>query len=402
MLWMEAAMNDLDLAARLDRLLSESLDSVRKRQQNTLFDILGDLDQPFALFGAGQLGRKAATVLQEMGLTPKAFIDNNPALWGTRVQGIPVMSPAQLAEQDAGRLPALIATIWCGEASDRTVDRLIPLRALGFDRIALFGHLAWRFPERFLPHYSLDLPEHVLGQAQDIHKAFNLLADDASRQLFVDHVQWRLNLDYDLLPPASPLQIYFNDAYVTHRDDEVVYDIGAFSGDSIDGYIESGRRFKEIHSFEPSARNYEVLQRTVERLTPEYPGLYAHAMAVGDSVAEVLMEDGNGPASRVGRGSQTVQMSTLDELGKRMQPATFIKIDIEGFEPQCLAGGIRLITEQHPVIAVSVYHQQAHLWAIQLQLHQYYPGYRFSLCPHVTEGWDLVLYAVPADRVPHF
>lgn len=393
-------MNDLNLAARLDRLLSESLDSVRKRQQNTLFEILGDFDQPFALFGAGHLGRKAATVLQEMGLKPLAFIDNNPALWGTQVKGIPVMSPARLAEQQAGNLPALITTIWCGEASDRMIDRLAPLKALGFERIALFGHLAWRFPERFLPHYSLDLPEHVLGQAQDIHKAFDLLADDASRQLFVDHVQWRLNLDYDLLPPASPLPIYFNDAYVTHRDDEVVYDIGAFNGDSIDGYIESGRRFREIHSFEPSARNYADLQQTIERLAPDYPGLHAHALAVGDSVGEILMEDGNGPASRVGMGTESVKVTTLDELGKRILPATFIKIDIEGFEPQCLAGGIQLISEEHPVIAVCVYHEQAHLWSILLQLQRYYGEYRFSLCPHLAEGWDLVLYAVPADRVP--
>lgn len=393
-------MNDLTLVARLDRLLSETLQSARERQRTALFDILGDFEQPFALFGAGHLGRKAATVLAEMGLKPVAFIDNNPALWGTEIQGVTVMSPASLASRDAHALPALITTIWCGEASDRMVDRLAPLRALGFDRIALFGHLAWRFPERFLPHYSLDLAEHVLGQADAIRAAFELLSDDASRQLFVDHVQWRLTLDYDLLPPASPLPIYFNDAYVTHREDEVVYDIGAFNGDSIDGYIESGRRFSEIHSFEPSARNYADLQATLSRLSPDYPGLHAHAVAVGDSVGEILMEDGNGPASRVGMGTESVQVTTLDELGRHIKPATFIKIDIEGFEPQCLAGGQMLIRETHPVIAVCVYHEQAHLWSILLQLHEYHAGYRFSLCPHLAEGWDLVLYAVPADRVP--
>jgi FkbM family methyltransferase len=394
-------MTDQTLSARLDRLLSEPLDAIRRRQQDTLLNVLGDFDQPFVLFGAGHLGKKVASVLLEMGLVPTAFIDNNPALWGRTVLGIEVVSPAQLAERHAGHLPAIITTIWCGEASDRMIDRLAPLRELGFERIALFGHLAWRFPEKFLPHYSLDLPEKVIGEAAHIRQAFDLLADDESKALFVDHVQWRLSLDYDLLPPASPLEIYFNDRFVNANDDEVVYDIGAFNGDSIHGYIQSGRKYREIHSFEPSAKNYADLKDTIAGLGARHTGLHAHAMAVGDSVGEILIESENGPASRVGMGSETVRMSTLDELGKEILPATFIKIDIEGFEPQCLEGGRQLIAETHPVLAVCVYHEQAHLWSILLQLHAYYDGYRFSLCPHLAEGWDLVLYAVPAERVAH-
>ncbi|WP_025132263.1 FkbM family methyltransferase [Pseudomonas sp. PH1b] len=392
-------MTDHILAARLDRLLSEPLESIRLRQRQTLLQVLGDFDQPFVLFGAGHLGRKAARALLELGLVPQAFIDNNPALWGTHVQGIEVLSPGQLASREADQLPAIITTIWCGEASDRMVERLAPLRELGFERIALFGHLAWYMPERFLPHYSLDLPEKVIGEAANIRRAFNLLADEESKQLFVDHVQWRLFLDYDLLPPASPREIYFNDHFVTAREDEVLYDIGAFNGDSIHGYIQSGRKHSQIHSFEPSAKNFADLQDTVAQLGGESRGLYAHALAVGDSVGEILIEAENGPASRVGSGSETVRMSTLDELGKQISAATFIKIDIEGFEPQCLEGGRQLISQQHPVLAVCVYHEQAHLWSILLQLHGYYDGYRFSLCPHLAEGWDLVLYAVPAERV---
>ena len=144
-------MTDHILAARLDRLLSEPLESIRLRQKQTLLQVLGDFDQPFVLFGAGHLGRKAARALLELGLVPQAFIDNNPALWGTHVQGVEVLSPGQLASREADQLPAIITTIWCGEASDRMVERLAPLRELGFERIALFGHLAWYMPERFLP-----------------------------------------------------------------------------------------------------------------------------------------------------------------------------------------------------------------------------------------------------------
>jgi len=392
-------MNDQALDARLERLLSESLDSARDRQQHTLLNIIGSVDTPFVLFGAGQLGSKVASVLLESGLRPVAFMDNNPALWGTSILGIEVLSPAQLAEREAGNLPAVITTIWCGEATDSMADRLVPLRALGFARFALFGHLAWRFPEKFLPHFSLDLPEKVLSDADNVRQAFKLLADEASRRLFVDHVEWRLFLSEDLLPPPSSRLIYFNDDYISLKSDEVVYDIGAFDGDSIMGYLDSGRRYREFHSFEPSVKNFAALEQTISGL-PEQTGLFAHALAVGDSVGEILIEAGDGPAVRIGHGTELVQVTTLDELAKSILPATFIKIDIEGFEPQCLAGGRQLISEQHPVLTVCVYHEQAHLWSILLQLHEYHAGYRFSLCQHLAEGWDVVLYAVPADRVP--
>lgn len=388
------------LESELERLLAEPLKSVRERQTHTLQRLIGDLDRPFALFGASHLGRKAQTVLREMGLVPCAFMDNNPALWGTTIDSVPVYSPAQLAEHWQGALPSVICTIWSGHIHDCMEDRLTPLRALGFERIALFGHLAWRYPRHLLPHYCMDLPEKVLPEADAIRQAFALLGDEASRRLFVNHVAWRLHLDHDLLPISSPLQIYFDPHFSSDCADEVVFDLGAFNGDTLEGYLATGRGYREYHCFEPVARNFAALRDSLERQAR--PGLYAHRLAVGDSNGEVLIEAANGPSSRVGLGDERVPMTTLDDLTSQGLSPTFIKIDIEGFEPQCLAGGRRLIIERQPVIAVSVYHEQNHLWRILLQLHGYYDGYRFSLCPHVSDGWDLVLYAVPADRVPSF
>lgn len=391
----------MSLDERLDTLLGESLDSIRSRQANTLEQLIGKLDQPFVLFGASHLGRKVQAKLKKLGYSPRAFMDNNPALWGTQIDSVPVFSPAQLAEHDANALPAVLCTIWSGHLADRMTDRLAPLRKLGFDRIAMFGHFAWRHPQGLLPHYCLDLPEKVIPEAGRIRQAFFLLGDEESRQLFVDHVEWRLFLNHDLLPGASPRQIYFDRHFSSDFSGEVVYDIGAFNGDSVADYLSRGRGYREIHSFEPSLTNYVALQNQLDKLQPvQGNGLYAHHLAVGDSTGEISIESSAGPSGRVGKGDEHVHMTTIDELGKQIAPASFIKIDIEGFEPQCLAGGRQLISENHPVMAVSAYHLQDHLWSLLLQLHDYYPDYRFSLCPHVSDGWDLVLYAVPPNRVP--
>jgi len=391
-------MSTESLTQRLDCLLSEPLESVRERQAGTLDQLTGGLDRPFVLFGASQLGRKALVTLKELGFAPAAFMDNNSALWGTQIDSVPVVSPAQLAETWEGSLPSVICTIWSGHIHDCMSDRLQPLINLGFERIALFGHLAWRYPQQLLPHYCMDLPENVLPEADAIRQAFALLGDDRSRKLYVDHIEWRLHLNHDLLPVSSPLQIYFDAQFSDNCLAEVVFDLGAFNGDTLESYLASGRDFLAYHCFEPVAQNFAQLQAGVQRV--DDARVKTHRLAIGERVGDVLIEAANGPSSRVGMGDERVPMTTLDELSASGLLPTFIKIDIEGLEPQCLAGGRAMITEHEPLIAVSVYHEQNHLWQILLQLHSYSTNYRYSLGPHVSDGWDLVLYAVPEHRLP--
>lgn len=395
-------MAQLKLKQRLEQLLAEDSASVLKREFDALEMMIGSLDRPFLLFGAGHLGRKVLKKLTAIDKHPIAFIDNNPQLSGTDVQGVPVMTPAEAAQRfDAGSI-GVITTIWCGEATDKMSDRINPIRALGFKHIALFGHLAWKFQDEFLPHYCLDSPSKVIVNADDIRSAFSRLSNNESRLLFVDHIEWRLSLDYDLLPSPSHEEIYFNDRYVSHSTSEVLYDIGAYTGDSVESFLKSrrGSQFAEIHSFEPSPNNFATLQTYVAGLGEIKDKVHAHQLALGDTVGSIQVETENGPASRVGVGNQAVAMTTIDLFSQTHAAPTFIKIDIEGFEPQCLQGAQQIISTTSPVIAVCVYHLQAHLWEILLQLHSYYPGYSYSLCPHLADGWDLVLYAVPKSRIP--
>jgi FkbM family methyltransferase len=389
--------------ARLERLLSEPLEAARQREEGALEEKIGGLDRDFILFGAGNLGRRALTKLRQMGRQPLAYMDNNPALWGTKVLDVPVMSPADAAKRFDPAQVGVITTIWSGEATDRMIDRIGPLRQLGFSRIALFGHLAWRFPETFLPHYSLDLPSKVIAQADRVRAAFELISDDASRQLFVNHIEWRLFLDFDLLPPPATELIYFDNAFSSASPAEVLYDIGAYTGDSAEDFLgtERGRAFSQVHSFEPTAASFARLQAYVASLDPALRSkVFAHQLALGDQPGTIQVESDHGPAARVGRGEETVTVSTIDEFGKRFAPPTFIKIDIEGFEPNCLAGARNTISSNAPVVAVCVYHLQSHLWDIPLQLHDYYPEYSYGYGPHLADGWDLVLYAVPRNRLP--
>ena len=48
------------------------------------------------VFGCGVLGRSLVRLLNAEGLGPRCYSDNNPALWGTALDGLPILDPASL------------------------------------------------------------------------------------------------------------------------------------------------------------------------------------------------------------------------------------------------------------------------------------------------------------------
>jgi hypothetical protein len=64
-----------------------------------------------------------------------------------------------------------------------------------------------------------------------------------------------------------------------------------------------------------------------------------------------------------------------------------------------LIGARGSIKKTLPVLAICVYHQPDHLWRIPLLIWSFSDQYRFFLRPHNEEGWDLVCYAVPVNRL---
>jgi hypothetical protein len=79
----------------------------------------------------------------------------------------------------------------------------------------------------------------------------------------------------------------------------------------------------------------------------------------------------------------------------RGDSVSFIKIDIEGAEPQALQGARGIIATQKPTLAVCVYHHFSHLWQIPLFIHDLLPDHRIFLRHHTRLEYETVCYAVP-------
>ena len=129
-----------------------------------------------------------------------------------------------------------------------------------------------------------------------------------------------------------------------------VIDVGANIGYTATVFARAVDAAHRVHAFEPEDRNFRWLEHTIERLKLG-DRIVAHHVAVGahDGVIDLWKNDAHHADHRIAteqlRASITeptlrVPITTIDTHVQHSgwQPVSFIKIDVQGFEPEVLSG----------------------------------------------------------------
>jgi FkbM family methyltransferase len=384
-------MTKSDLIFQLDNILAMNADVLVERQKLAFGWVIKNTGPRYVLFGGGQLGQMALQCLRKAGVEPLAFADNNPGLWESTIEGLPVLSPKSAADK-FGNNAVFIVTVY---SSAPVLDQL---RGMGL-RIASFAELAWQYPQSFLPYWALEYPHKIFEQVNDVRNAFALWGDDISRRDYVELLKWFTTLDSSNLPPhLSQKDIYFPDNLFSLLENEVFVDCGAFNGDSVGGFLERRRVFKKIIAIEPDPLNLQAFQSRIAGFPLDVRNrIQVLQEAVGSSGGLISFNATGTVGSSFGMGGTQVQCAPLDDILSNDCP-TLIKMDIEGAEYDALNGARQVIGKFNPVLAICLYHAQEHLWKIPLLLRTFSDQYTFHLRRYSDECWETVCYAVPKNR----
>lgn len=387
-----------ELLRDLGQLLEEDVRKAGDREARLRAELESQPDTPIVLFGAGRLGRHTLSLLRDHGRDVAAFIDNDDALWGSNVGGVPVVSPADASMRYA-RDGLAIVTIWRAEGGhDFTVTRH-GLEALGWRRVESFISLYWGYGAAALPYITIDVPTKVLTARDAVMDAATLWSDGRSLREFVHQIRWRLSSDFAVLPPVEPNQ-YFAEGVVRVGNDEVFVDCGAFTGDTLLDVAHRVGAWRAYHAFEPDPASFAALQAVADALPDSLrQRVHLHQAATSDRRGTVRFDaTGLGSASISVEGGYEVTCLSIDEVVSG-PPPTFIKMDIEGAESATLIGSRGAIRDGRPSLALAAYHKQADLWELPRQVHEMMAEYQMFLRPHAGEGFDTVLYAIPPERL---
>lgn len=379
----------------LKRIHSESPDAVRGRERDTFAKFAGKNEDRLILFGAGALGRLVLQGLQQAGIKPIAFADNNERLWHTEIGGVPVVPPSTLSDRYRDSA-CIVVTVYNGSPVRRQ------LKALGCKHVAPVAALFWKYGEIFTPNLGIELPHKLSAYDEEIRACHEILADEASQCELSGQLEWRYWLNEDALPPhLDPKGTYFPTDLITPSEQEVFVDCGSFQGDLFPSFTAHWNgRFRHIFAFEPDPQNLEGLAKTAKSmgLTDR---VTAMPYAVSDESGTVSFASTGTMGSKIVEGGEqsiSVQSRKLDDISWPMAP-TYVKMDIEGAEPHALAGASNLLRRHHPILAVCTYHRSEHLWRMPNIIRSIAPDYNLFLRRYAEDCWEGVCYAIPNDRL---
>ncbi|WP_217270531.1 FkbM family methyltransferase [Janthinobacterium psychrotolerans] len=301
---------------------------------------------------------------------------------GEQWQGLPVVSITQLpADAMVVNCAMSIAPV---EAARKLARQ--PLRAC----LSYADLLAERPDLIPLPAFVAEMRADVAARSQRWRQLREQFADNASKLVFDDVLRFRLSAAPEHMASYS---VRFADQYFEHflqLSGEVFVDAGGFDGDTTEIFCDRYPDYQHVFLFEPSAKN---MQAAKIRLTQRRDISFVE-QGISDQAGTLWFNPDAGSASAVSSaGASSIEVTTLDAA--LTQPVSFIKMDLEGWEMQALAGAQRHIREDHPKLAISVYHNASDFHRIPDYIATLRQDYDLYL-RHYTQGWsETIMFFVP-------
>lgn len=219
----------------------------------------------------------------------------------------------------------------------------------------------------------------------------NLFADQESREVFNRVMEFRLNANLRAMRffDYTADQQYF-EPFVNFSKGEVFIDGGGFDGYTTEEFIKRCPQYGAVHFFEPTE---STLNNARDKLQA-HANIHYHPVGLYDSQQTLSFDASAGSACRISEtGSVKIHVDALDN--RVTESVSFIKLDLEGAEPKALEGMKWHIQEDHPKLAVAVYHDPDHFWQVPEIVLGVRNDYKVYL-RHYTEGWtETVMFFIP-------
>lgn len=221
------------------------------------------------------------------------------------------------------------------------------------------------------------------------------LADQESRDIIHNRCKTFLTGDLSYIDKNEiNSHSYFSQDFYPISSDEVLFDCGAFTGDTIEDFVTfTNKKYKKIVAFEPDEKNVKRLNAFINN---KIENVVVIQKATGDKNGKVaFLNNGNMFSKTVDVKDSSDELSVdIVRLDNYIDyHPTLIKMDIEGAELDSLIGATQIIKTLKPKLAICIYHMPFDFYEIPKFLKSLVPEYKFKVRQHEPGFCETVLYA---------
>lgn len=345
----------------------------------------------FYLFGASAGAAEVEAFLGARDKDVIGFLDNAPQKHGTIFRGRTIFDPATLSSMMDADSAIIISSAYQVEIAEQLVSDL------GIAANSVFPFVS----EMFHKHFGA---ASVETHATDIERLMSAVADRESREYIANLIRFRWTMDPRVLK-RNPCLAGFYDYQPTSangagrigpfKGDRII-DCGAFNGDTARSFLERLDQDCEIIAIEPVTTNYDALSSWIDangldlKVTPLKVGVGENRATMTIDIAPDE-EDPRATVTLHKNNTQTeeITIESIDAIVNGSEnKIDYVKIDIEGFEPEALKGAKAVLNRDRPDLAIAGYHKAEHLWELPQLIAALEPAYKFYVGHHPAAPYE--------------
>ena len=340
---------------------------------------LQNTDKPIVVYGMGNGADKLLSRLDEYGVTVSDFFASDGFVRGHSFHGKRVMSFSEIKEKYDD---FIILVSFASKLAD-VVEKIYSLKEqyeLYVPDMPVVGNI----------YFDLDFYNK---NYTEIKKAYDLLEDKVSKQLFSRVVWYKLTADISYLCDTFSKEECYS--LLDCSSYKVAIDAGAYNGDTAKEFISYFPELKKIYAIEPDPKNCEKLRRYAEGISCD---VEIEEAALWNEDGEASFSSSKNRNSSISNSSHqyktvTVNLRRLDSIVS--SSVDYIKYDVEGSEREALEGSAETIKRYSPDLLVSLYHKSEDIFSLINYVSDNYKNYKLYLRRlYCLPAWELNLYAV--------
>lgn len=343
------------------------------KKENTLFEILKNEERPIVIYGMGNGADKILDICETKGIKISGVFASDEYVRGHSFRGFKVQKYSEICDLYPQAVVLLAFAVFKDDLMEK-IERISQRYTLLVPDVPLFGTGLFDY-------------DFLTANIDNIEKAYKIFADDKSRQVFIDVINFRLTGNPKLLRRCETNREEVFTNIIKLNSDEHYIDLGAYNGDTIEEFLSyTNGKYGSITAFEPDKKNMRKLSDNL-RNTPHCT-LYPYASWESD--CKLNFSGAGGRMSCLSESGSIIDARAVDNVCDK---ATYIKMDVEGAEYETLLGCQRLISEFKPSLAVSAYHRLGDIFTLPITVNSLLPDYKIYLRHHqYLPSWETNIY----------